>query len=253
MTSNLFVGHNAIVLEQIDSSNNYARQLVRDKMPVDGTVIVAKEQTNGRGQRENLWVSAPGLNLTCSYILRPVFLAAKNQFLLSATVALAVRDVLAGFLAGTEVRIKWPNDILVDGKKVAGILIENSLRGNKIDSSIAGVGLNVNQLVFSNDLNASSLKLLTGLDLALDDVLNQLNVHLEKRYLQLREGKNESILSQLNQSLFGFNQERILTVNGTKERVRILGARPSGELQLEHADGRNTLHQHHEIDWNLKP
>jgi BirA family biotin operon repressor/biotin-[acetyl-CoA-carboxylase] ligase len=251
MISNLFVGHNVIPLTKVDSTNNYARQLLRDKMPVDGTVIVANEQTDGRGQRENLWLSVPGLNLTCSYIFKPAFLAAKNQFLLSATVALAVLDVATEILGEGDIRIKWPNDILVDGRKIAGILIENSLRGITLDSSIVGIGLNVNQMIFEDKLNASSFKLITGIDFELDSVLNLMNVHLEKRYLQIREGRNESVLSQFNRNLFGINEERALTVNGIKEQVRIQGARPSGELQLEHSDGRNTLHQHHEIEWNL--
>ncbi|MFT7154174.1 MAG: BirA family biotin operon repressor/biotin-[acetyl-CoA-carboxylase] ligase, partial [Alteromonas macleodii] len=127
MTPNLFIGSVCIRLERVDSSNNYARELIRDKMPIEGTVIVANEQTSGRGQRANTWFSEPKSNLTCSYILRPVFLAAKNQFVLSAAVALAVFETVYQFIPNNTLRIKWPNDILVGDKKIAGILIENTL------------------------------------------------------------------------------------------------------------------------------
>ena len=252
MNRNLFIGQNRIHLTQVDSTNNYARGLVRDKMPIEGTVITTDCQTNGRGQRANSWLTTPNLNLTCSYILRPAFLAAKNQFLLSASVALAVFECVAEISGHDQVKIKWPNDILVDGQKIAGILIENSLRGMNLDSSIIGIGLNVNQLNFEPQLNATSLKILTTIEHNLDEVLDRLNEHLEKRYLRLRTADNQKILSFLNRNLYGFDEERLLKINGQESLVRILGARPSGELQLQHADGSNTLHQHHEIDWILK-
>ena len=254
MTSdNLFIGQNRVHLSETDSTNNYARVLLRDKMPIEGTVVTTDNQTNGRGQRANLWVSEPNLNLTCSYILRPAFLAAKDQFLLSASVALSVFDVLSDELTDQSVKIKWPNDILVDEKKIAGILIENSLRGSNIDHSIVGIGMNVNQIQFTESLNATSLKSILNRDFPIEDVLSLLNSKLEKRYLQLRQGQSQAILSLLNQNLFGFEEKRTLKVNGQEGQFIIRGARPSGELQLEHSDGRNTLHQHQEIEWNLKP
>ena len=253
MTKSLFIGSTVIRLSRVASTNNYARELVRDKMPIEGTVIVADEQTEGRGQRSNTWVTEPKKNLTCSYILKPVFLAAKDQFMLSAAVALAVFETISEFLPQNDVKIKWPNDLLVDGKKIAGILIENSLRGNSLETSIVGIGLNINQVEFPKELNATSLRSMDDTELEIDEVLNVLNSHLEKHYLRLRQGDLPSILSSLNQNLFGFEEQRTLRINGNEEVVAILGARPSGELQLQHADGSNTLHQYHEIEWNLKP
>ena len=250
MTKSLFIGSTTIRLERVDSSNNYARELVRAKLPIEGTLIVADEQTDGRGQRSNSWVTEPKTNLTCSYILRPAFLAAKDQFMLSAAVALAVYETVSAFLPQNDVRIKWPNDILVDGRKIAGILIENSLRGSNIDYSIVGVGLNVNQTDFPKELKATSISVLSETETVLEEVLDQLNTHLEKHYLRLRQGNLQQVLSDLNRSLFGFNEQRLLKINGEDEQVTILGARPSGELQLQHQDGSNTLHQHHEIGWN---
>lgn len=251
MTENLFIGSTIIRLERVDSSNNYARALIRDKMPIEGTLIVADEQLEGRGQRSNQWHSEPKLNFTGSYILRPAFLAAKDQFMLSASVALAVFDMVSEILMEETVKIKWPNDILVNGKKIAGILIENSLRGSNLDNSIVGIGINVNQTEFTEGLNATSLKTISGNFFDLNELIPILNSKLEKRYLQLRQGQHSAILSQFNQNLFAFDEERTLTVNGKQDTFRILGARPSGELQLEDAQGRNSLHQHHEIVWNL--
>lgn len=253
MTNNLFIGQHRIHLSEVDSTNNYARTLLRDKMPIEGTVVTTDKQTNGRGQRTNSWVTEPNMNLTCSYILRPAFLAAKDQFLLSASVALAVFDLISAEIDEGPVKIKWPNDILVGEKKIAGILIENSLRGRNLDNSIVGIGLNVNQVDFEQGLNATSLLSESSNEMKVDNVLRTLNKHLEARYLKLRNGNHTSILSELNRNLFGFEEERTVRVNGNETKVRILGARPSGELQLQHSDGRNMLHQHHEIEWNLKP
>ena len=253
MTTNLFIGQHRIHLSEVDSTNNYARTLLRDTMPIEGTVITTDVQTSGRGQRSNSWSSEPNLNLTCSYILRPAFLAAKDQFMLSAAVALSVLDLIRDFIPQNEVKIKWPNDILVGEKKIAGILIENSVRGMRLDNGIVGIGLNVNQTEFDSSLNATSIKTNTKTEVKIDDVLAKLNQKLESRYLQLRSGNHPPILSELNRNLFGFEEERTLGINGEESLVKILGARPSGELQVQHSDGRNTLHQHHEIEWNLKP
>lgn len=245
------MGCNRIHLETVDSTNNYARALMRDKMPIEGTVVTADLQKNGRGQRSNSWVTEPGLNLTCSYLLRPAFLAAKDQFLLSAAVALAVHDAVSKLVGSSKVTIKWPNDILVGTKKLAGILIENSLRAMNLDTSIIGIGINVNQTKFPDGLNATSLKNLSQNDHTIDHVMNTLSSCLEKRYLQLRERRNEAILKEFNQNLFAFGEQRKMRVNGTEQHYRIQGVRPSGELQLEDANGRNSLHQNHEIEWKL--
>lgn len=246
-----FIGSSVIRLTMVDSTNNYARSIVRDKTAIEGTVIVAEEQTEGRGQRSNLWLTEPKKNLTCSYILKPVFLAAKDQFMLSAIVALAVFETVSDFLPKKHVRIKWPNDVLIDGKKVGGILIENSLRGSNLETSIVGIGLNVNQQVFQSGLNATSISSVLNEEIELEKVLEKLSEYLAKYYLQLREGKFEAILKNFNERLFAMNENRQMTINDEVELVKIIGARLTGELELERADGSRSFHQHHEIGWNL--
>jgi len=249
MTLELFIGSTVIELEQIGSTNNYARQLVRDKMPIEGTVIVTDEQTEGRGQRQNTWVSEPKKNLCCSYILRPVFLSAKNQFLLSAVTALAVSDVVSLLLLDDkQVKIKWPNDILVDGKKIAGILIENSLRGTQIETSIIGVGLNVNQLLFPKEFNATSLQLLSKRKHTINDVLEMLNQKLSKYYLQLRSGNFDALMVQMNERLFGKIEKQKMKINGSVEQIEVLQVLQSGKLELLHENGIRASYMHHEIE-----
>ena len=132
-------------------------QLIKNTEVAEGTVVLAKEQTSGRGQVNNTWESSYGDNLLMSIVLYPEFLHAGNQFLLSKFVSLAIVDFLSYYLEN--VTIKWPNDIYVGNKKIAGVLIENSLRGAFISSSVVGIGLNVNQTEFSSSIpNPTSLK-----------------------------------------------------------------------------------------------
>lgn len=133
-----------------------------DRDAPHGFALMAREQTAGRGQRGNSWEAEPGLNVTLSLMLRPRELDAVRQFEVSEAVALGVADTV-GELGIGDVRVKWPNDIYAGDRKIAGILIENSLSGPMIGRSIAGIGLNVNQTVFrSGAPNPVSIRQLTG-------------------------------------------------------------------------------------------
>ncbi|MDR0384451.1 MAG: biotin--[acetyl-CoA-carboxylase] ligase, partial [Prevotellaceae bacterium] len=131
--------------ETLPSSNSEAIRLASVGAP-EGIVVVCREQTAGRGQRNNRWESAAGKNLTVSLILYPVDMAANELFRLSKIFSLAVAVSLNRY--GINAAIKWPNDIYVETRKIAGILIEHSFDGNKLVFSVAGLGLNVNQAVF---------------------------------------------------------------------------------------------------------
>lgn len=136
-----------------------------------GTVVMAREQTAGRGQRGNSWEAEPGANITLSLLLRPAGLHPSRQFIISQAVSLAIVGMLDALVAGHRVSIKWPNDIYVDDRKICGILIENSITGSGINHCIVGIGLNVNQTRFLSDApNPVSLRLLapdTEYDVAL--------------------------------------------------------------------------------------
>ena len=137
-----------IWLDVAESSNDEARKTIDilDNL----SVIAVRCQTKGRGQRTNTWETAPGKNLTFTIVLKDFEILPSEQIAISQITALSVVDFLA--LHGIEAKIKLPNDIYVGAKKICGILIEHSLRGNRILHSIIGIGLNVNQTSFPSEL-----------------------------------------------------------------------------------------------------
>ena len=167
------MGCQQIRLDSVDSTNNYTATLLNGNVP-EGTVVITREQTAGRGQRANSWVSEAGKNLTVTYVLRPKFLCISDQFILNKAIALAVNKAIQHFAPLMDVRIKWPNDIFLQNKKVAGILIETSMQGGHIVSCLAGIGINVNQQHFqSNSGNPISLIEVLGKELNIDILLKK--------------------------------------------------------------------------------
>ena len=148
-----------IWLERVDSTNDEARRHISE---IDNlSVVSALEQTKGRGQRGNRWSSQPGENLTFRLVVKDFRIKANEQSAISQATALSLVDLLSRH--EIKARIKWPNDIYAGDEKICGILIENSLKGSEIDWSIIGIGLNVNQTAFPEDLpNPTSMKLCTG-------------------------------------------------------------------------------------------
>lgn len=149
------IGLKLIHLESVDSTNNYIANLVKSEGLPSGTVILADEQFAGRGQRGSEWRVEPGMNLTFSAYLEVVNLSVENQFDLSKLVALSICHFLRK--SGIQAEIKWPNDILVKGRKISGTLIENSISSSKPIRSIIGIGININQTRFGK-FNATSIQ-----------------------------------------------------------------------------------------------
>ena len=201
----LFVGRELHIFPSLSSTNTHATKLLSKSNPLDGTVILTYNQTAGRGQIGSKWESAPDKNVNMSIILYPKFLAAREQFNLNAVVSLAIFDVVS--LYAKDVKVKWPNDIYIAKKKVAGILIQNTLTGKNIQSAVVGVGLNVNQSEFTSDApNPTSLKLETGEDVDLSQVVEEIVQALEKRYLQLKSGKSKQIRMEYITHLYRFGK-----------------------------------------------
>lgn len=179
------IGERIITLGSVDSTNNYAADLLAGGGMHHGTVILAHEQTAGRGQRGRTWRSGEGLDLTASVILVPDHMRVSDQFALSKMVAVAVHDVVAATLIGVgrdpgEVRVKWPNDVLVGRRKIAGILIKNEIMGSLIRTCVVGIGLNVNSKEWEEDLMATSLRLETGRKHQVEEVLERLCLRLQE-------------------------------------------------------------------------
>jgi len=171
-----------ISLKEVDSTNSWAKSAYAEKLISDASAIVAVTQRAGRGQLRTKWHDEAGKNLLFTLVIHPNKLQASSFFRLNEAVSLGLVDVLCENVSAT---IKWPNDIFVDNKKIAGILIETIIQGNEIKTAFIGVGLNVNQKIFSEDVRATSLALETNTDFDLSTLLNELLSALEFRLNQM--------------------------------------------------------------------
>lgn len=233
----LFRDRAVIRMEDIDSTNNYAANLIKLSTPPDGTVITAQEQTNGRGQRGASWESEPGENLLCSIIYYPQFLNATNHFYLMKSTALAVRDLVEE-LTGQDTFIKWPNDIMVQNKKIAGLLVEASWNDQKMQSAVVGIGLNINQMNF-NAPHAISVRQVIGHPVELEDCLVQL-IQLTDRYMMKLQSGNYSEISRLyRENLFRLGQVARFVYNDLPLNAMITGVDEEGRLRLYTDQGQN--------------
>jgi BirA family biotin operon repressor/biotin-[acetyl-CoA-carboxylase] ligase len=229
----LFTGQQLIWLPACASTNSEAQQLLRENRASEGCTVITDDQFAGRGQRGNQWLAAPGENLTLSIVLLPTFLEASQQFLLSQAVALAMRDWAEAFLQpADQLRVKWPNDLYFGTQKLGGVLIENSLNGSKIQSSIVGIGLNVNQRHFAVP-TATSLGALTGRYFQCELLAARLLECLEKRYLQLRAGQLGELRRAYLAGLYRYQEWHEYEVAGRRVRGQIVGVEPDGRLAVE--------------------
>jgi BirA family biotin operon repressor/biotin-[acetyl-CoA-carboxylase] ligase len=247
----LFIGKNIIFLPDIHSTNSYAIDLLKNVNLPEGTVVHTAHQTHGKGQRGAGWITEPGRNLTASVILKPGFLAIKNQFFLYQVAALACYDAMAELLDNSQIdiKIKWPNDILVNKKKIGGVLIENNLHNNHINWCVLGIGLNVNQEIFDNTLNAVSLKLLDGKTRDIGDVLKAVCRHLEKHYLSLLNTKLPLIKEKYLKRLYGLHEHLNFEIGGVSKIMLVKGLGTTGLLLLEDGSGREIEVDVKEVKW----
>lgn len=256
----LFIGKNCIEVEKTDSTNSFLARMLSEMKVFEGTLVITKNQERGRGQRGASWESEPGKNLTLSILLQPSFLGIEQQFQLNKAVSLGVLQFIklslspiplfsppgaesesggAGERVEGRLSIKWPNDIYIGNKKVAGILIENSVSGNKLQQSIIGIGINVNQDKFSAGLpNPTSLKLAIGKEFDLKECLEELCSCIEKRYLELRAGHADRIDADYLKNLYRFNEFASYKYKGEELKAKITGLSKVGKLILEIENGK---------------
>jgi BirA family biotin operon repressor/biotin-[acetyl-CoA-carboxylase] ligase len=215
-----------------------AMKLMEEQSYPEGCLLVTHDQFAGRGMGFNIWESEPGKNLTFSVILYPDFLPPEKQFMLNKMVSLSLHDFIRQLSLNETISIKWPNDLYLDDRKVGGILINNVIQGSSFVSTIAGIGLNINQEVFrSNAPNPVSLKNLTGKDFSLDRCLTDLSGYLDRRYEELRKGLFKQMDDDYFRHLyrlgdffpFLFHSERIL--------AKIESVDDYGRLVLKTVDG----------------
>lgn len=226
--------------ESIDSTNNQAKRLLKDLTGT--TVIAAKEQTSGRGQRGNKWTSEAGSNLTFSLVLKPGDGLLENippdcQFVISEAVALGIRDYIAA--ENVSAKIKWPNDIYVSDRKICGILIENTVSGGNLSGSIIGIGMNLNQHRFPREIpNPTSLALITGKAYRPEEVLEELLPRIMARLDEAVSGPSDLLSSYLGSMYRKDEPARYTDVRtGTEFTGIIRGISDSALLQVELQDG----------------
>ncbi|MEM1319079.1 MAG: biotin--[acetyl-CoA-carboxylase] ligase [Bacteroidota bacterium] len=239
----VFVGKVLMHFPFLGSTNSYAIELASKSNPSEGTVISTYNQQQGRGQIGSRWHGQPDKNITLSVILHPRFLPIRKQFLLSQAVSLAVYDFISAPLDRT-VKIKWPNDVYVEDRKIAGILIQNTLLSNQLHTSVVGLGINVNQLDFPADLpKATSLALESDQrQYVLDDMVVRLCQSLERRYLQLRRGEEKALQQDYLHRLYQFMQEGLYArADGEVFSGRITGVSDSGKLLVDHKQGQEAF------------
>jgi len=228
-----FIDSKIIELESVDSTNEYLTMLLLSSTLPEGSVVFAHQQNRGKGQSDNIWESEPGKNLTASVVLYPHFLKPEYQFFLTMVVSLAVCSALDELQLPDKAMIKWPNDIYLGHRKVAGILIKNDLMGNLISTTIAGLGLNINQLSFSeNAPNAVSLKMVTGQDYQIPDLLTECHHSLAFWYAKLERGETSAIEKAYLSRLYLLNESAWFEIKGSKVKAVIKGLAKFGMLHL---------------------
>lgn len=241
-----------IHLNETISTNTYFKEMLQSGAELPGcTIADADFQTSGRGQAGNVWESKKGENLLFSILCHPRMVEARNQFLLSQVIALAVWNTLDDLIEG--VSIKWPNDIYWDEKKICGILIECDLVGSRIENCICGVGLNINQTQFESDApNPVSLAQIVGFSFDREKILNGVIGYFEKYYSMLEEGKEEEIRSTYKAHLFrkdGFFP--FAEIDGEMFEAEIQNVEPDGLIILKDRDGKTRKYEFKQIKWIL--
>lgn len=239
------------LFDSLASTNQYCELLNLAEVE-EFTVIVARRQTAGIGQRGNHWEAEPGKNLTFSLVLKPVFLPVADQYQLTQAVSLAVTDWLIPFVPQGEsrVRIKWPNDIYVGGDKICGMLITHRVAGDRLSASVVGIGMNVNQRHFPDWVpNPTSMSLLTGREWPLEELLTGLLAAIQARYETLRREPLGALDAPYLSRLLRRGEKALYRYQEQTLEATITGVNRFGHLQLVTSAGEQLSCQMKEIQF----
>lgn len=221
-------------IETVDSTNAFLQRM-QGTSEINGFVVSADEQTAGKGMGSNSWESAKGMNLTFSVAFDMSWLPAAEQFLLSQLVPLAMLEVIGNYLPKEQLKIKWPNDLYFDGRKLGGILINSTISGNYLGSSIVGIGLNVNQMKFKNwPTHPISMKMISGKSCDLESLLHEIVNHLGEIIEDVANGlqTRTSVNNRYYARLFRYHEWADYEVGSQRLRLFMTGIDPFGRLQL---------------------
>jgi len=223
---------NIIKLDAINSTNDYLKGLLQRQFVENFTIVTAENQTDGKGQMGSKWSVQAGKNLTFSVLVKDLLLEVNHIFHLNVAVAVSIIEALS-FLEIKELAIKWPNDILAGGKKIGGILIENSLKSDGEIFSIIGIGINVNQQNFENLPKASSLSILLKREINKEAVLISIVECLTRNVSLILNKNTDSLWEKYHSSLYKKGIPMPFeNLKGNKFMGIISGVDQSGKLQL---------------------
>jgi BirA family biotin operon repressor/biotin-[acetyl-CoA-carboxylase] ligase len=230
---------NLIVLDEVDSTNQFAHELLQNGVRIEeGTAIMSLFQTAGKGQKGNVWESEPRCNMLATVILFPEFLEPTNLYLINQAAALSICATLKEY-SEFEFKIKWPNDIMFGENKIAGILIENSIRDKKCTTCIVGAGINLNQASFRTySPRAISLKMITGKSIdSIQDFTKKWRDVLMDYFELIRRGQDGKIIDSYSKSLFGLGENREFEFDGIRTNGIIKGVTNTGYLLIQTDNG----------------
>ena len=237
------------ILDQVDSTNNYAMEMINKEQAIHGNAYLAHYQTQGRGQRGKKWDSLPGQNLTMSVILKPSGDFIDKPFLFNAFIAVEIATFVEDFIQ-EKVMIKWPNDIYIRDRKAGGILIENKIRGENWNWSVTGIGLNINQFEFINTPNKPiSLIEITKQKIHIEEFAQSLHGKLLKSFASNSNTNGEKILQDYNNRLFKAGIAVQLKKNNVVFETTIKEVNSAGQLIT--VDVNEQHFEFGEVEWIL--
>ena len=238
---------NDLAAEWLSDSSNMVHKTQNSKTKTqitEGAVWTTFNQTSGRGQMGNQWLAEPDQNIAFTTVLFPNFLDAREQFHLNKAVALAVHDFFDGIFEANNapqssgLTVKWANDIYYNDEKIAGVLIQNALTGSRLQHTIIGIGLNINQLDFPKEFNATSLKRIFKKDFDLFALIEQLAKAIEQRYLELKTGNFKKLHDEYLSKMYRLGVESTFQYpNGEAFKGTIMGVSAVGRLEILTTEG----------------
>lgn len=241
-----WLGRSLLFFEELNSTNTYLKRLPAEEIS-HGLVCLTDYQTKGRGQYEKNWESRPGQNLTFTLTFLP---GSSGRFhILTLACAKAAIDLI-NKTTGLNARIRWPNDVYLNGKKLGGLLTEATFSGNNIDRLLVGIGLNINQESFSPDLSgkATSLKTETGENHAGEEFLADLLSYIEYEYGRWHKRDVEQ-LKEINKKIIGYGEWVTLEIDGDicDETAKLLGINEEGQLAVLEKEGEVKTYSYEQI------
>ena len=236
----LFAGKNTEYLTQCHSTNDLLMERVKRGVGFEGDLVVTDFQSKGRGQRGNTWESESGQNLLFSLLLKPGFLSVQKLYFINVIAGLAMHEAVARLAPGLYVEIKWPNDIYINDKKVAGVLVETVLSGAVIECVIVGIGFNLNQSHFLNP-QASSLSSETGQRWSKEEVLEEILLCIESNYLLLQNRQYGKVMRKYHDNLRWRGEQHTFKAAVGEFQGEIIGLNEVGSLVVKVGDRLETF------------